>query len=189
MNLLAQPTRSKGLLSLYQHEVSTEPSVDLSQHTGCTIDPSNLEQLVAWFEKLRSIAARPVQFSLQVERVPTDGPSEEAAAVQDAGAFLQRLKEQVAAGNRTDALDSVFDTIDDLLLAGSIERVRWILRAATQHVDGEELPTSAFLSMLTITRPWRATLDDERTELARRLQIRVDREAGADASERFVVGL
>lgn len=69
--------------------------------------------------------------------------------------MITKVREFLALRRRIDAIDTVYNTLDDLLLDGKIDEVRSIL--ATIPLD-ESLPLSIYLSILTVTKPWRHAL-------------------------------
>lgn len=66
---------------------------------------------------------------------------------------------------RADFLDWIADTLDNMLLAGEVESVGKILSSAATNWN-DELPVSAYLTMIVITLPWRKGLAGPRRELA-----------------------
>ena len=71
--------------------------------------------------------------------------------------MIDKVKELLALNKRADAFDMVYNTIEDLLLDNKIEEVRAILN--TVPLD-DSLRLSIYLSILTVTRPWRAVLPE-----------------------------
>jgi hypothetical protein len=78
--------------------------------------------------------------------------------------FYEQIQSTLAEGRRPDALDIVFDFVEAHLLEGRFEPVREILVKSLSYTD--QLPLSVFLSILCVTRPWRALFVVERTALA-----------------------
>lgn len=76
--------------------------------------------------------------------------------------FVDSIRQHLAAGHRPHAIDVVFDTLDELLLARRFVE-------ATAHIHEivvSDLPILIHLSALTVTRPWCAELGWARVELA-----------------------
>lgn len=71
--------------------------------------------------------------------------------------MIGKIRELLAEKHRADAIDLVYDTLDDLLLDGQIDAVRNIL--TTIPLD-DSLPLSICLSVLTVTKPWRDQLPE-----------------------------
>lgn len=82
----------------------------------------------------------------------------------DVAAFFSTVDDLLAECRRPDALDHIFNTIEDALLAGDVEGPREVLREAVRR--GTALPLSVFYSLLVVTRPWGAQLVAERRRLA-----------------------
>ena len=78
--------------------------------------------------------------------------------------FYAKLGQLLDVGLRSDALDLIFDVVEDHLLEGCLDEAREILRVALSYVDS--FPLSVFLSLLCVTRPWSKLLVPERTALA-----------------------
>lgn len=60
-----------------------------------------------------------------------------------------------AAGRRADALDLLYDTVDDHCLAGEFEWVAAALREGLSRWTAGKLQLAAALSIITVTYPWR----------------------------------
>jgi hypothetical protein len=61
-------------------------------------------------------------------------------------------------GANSDGIDGIYDNLDDALLDGHFEVVREVFKLALVKTT---LRRSGYLSMLTISRPWRAKLQPE----------------------------
>jgi hypothetical protein len=96
-------------------------------------------------------------------------------AEEKANVLWIQLEALITHGKRVAAIDLVYDTVDDLFLAGSFDAVGVILRVSAQHVSQPELPLSLFLSMMTIAIHARGEdpmLDQAFLELAAQIRAR-----------------
>lgn len=107
--------------------------------------------------------------------------------LEAAGTFLDRVQTEFAAGNETEAIDLVYDTIDGLLLAHDYPLVSWVLQTATQSV--EAIAGSILLSLLTATLQWHDILAEDRTELFGATRKRFLRDEGPEETDALLVGL
>ena len=99
-------------------------------------------------------------------------PSE---AEEKANVLWIQLEALIAHEKRIAATDLIYNTVDDLFLAGSFDAVGVILRVSVQHVPQLELPLSLFLSMMTIATHARGEnlmLDQAFLELAAQIRAR-----------------
>lgn len=81
----------------------------------------------------------------------------------DAQQFMREVESLLNDGRRAAALDHVFNTLDDALLAGKHDEIREVLKASRPYVG--KMPESVFLSLLIVTRPWRKHFEEERREI------------------------
>ena len=75
--------------------------------------------------------------------------------------LVQAVQTHLDAGHRALAIDAVYDTLDDLLLADSFDESAKFVR----EIAASDLPLSVLLSALTVTRPWKEQLGESRVEL------------------------
>jgi hypothetical protein len=75
--------------------------------------------------------------------------------------LVQAVQAHLDAGHRTLAIDAVYDTLDDLLLANSFDEAAKFVR----EIAESDLPLSVFLSALTVTLPWKKQLGESRVDL------------------------
>jgi hypothetical protein len=75
--------------------------------------------------------------------------------------LVQAVQTHLDAGHRTLAVDAVYDTLDDLLIAGSFVEAIGFVRELAES----DLPLVILLSALTVTRPWKEKLGASRIEL------------------------
>jgi hypothetical protein len=109
--------------------------------------------------------------------------------VASASRLFAAIDSIIATGDRAKALDSVYDTVEDLLISARFCAAQCILSAATQRLrDRSPLPQSVFMSMLAVTRPWRRELRHFREELAVAVSARFKSDPAAAPSE-LIMGL
>lgn len=77
----------------------------------------------------------------------------------DPQGFLREVEDLLGV-RRSEALDHVFNTLEDALLKGKHEEVRGVLSASLPYIG--KMPESVFLSILVVTRPWRMHFEEER---------------------------
>ena len=75
--------------------------------------------------------------------------------------LVQAVQAHLDTGHRTLAVDAVYDTLDDLLLANSFDEAAEFVR----DIAKSDLPLLILLSALTVTRPWKEQLGESRVEL------------------------
>lgn len=69
---------------------------------------------------------------------------------------MTEIVELFNVGQRSDALDCLYNNLDEMLLAGEFEEVRVFL--ARLEREGDKLPESAHLSARAITKNWQTHL-------------------------------
>jgi len=198
----------KNMLALYAHrwladseDVATEFDGDVDTATGIKAEFDRDADTATGIEAIqteppakvgsgRQIAGRLAFVAIATEKQdPTKDVAETADAVTKAGELIGTVRDLSRAGRRAEALDRLYDVVDDLLLERAFDRVRWILRVARQRVEEPELPPSAFLSLLTITLPWRPMLKPDRGALLERFRRRITSERGEEAARDLLSGL
>ena len=85
-----------------------------------------------------------------------------------ASILITQIREQINAGRLARAVDSVYDAVDELLLAGSFSDATDLIRAIIQR----QLPLPILLSILTISLPWRERLGPVRSEVVEAVRSR-----------------
>jgi len=121
-----------------------------------------------------------LRFRISLQAVLPDSPGE--AAEPPLIAQLLRLFEE---DRRDEALDLIYDHVDDLLMARQLNEVDGLLAAASN----EDLPMTAWLSLLTVTLPWRDFLGSGRQGLVDAVRDRALREGGPVKAQRVLSGL
>ena len=108
-----------------------------------------------------------------------------APANNAAQALVTQVRRLLEDGQRTRAIDAVYDTIDDLLLDKSFDEARFVIRA----ISREDFPLPILLSALTISLPWREVLSDVRAELANVIRQRALKDGGESKATAVLTGL
>lgn len=98
---------------------------------------------------------------------------------------MDTLLELAARGENDQALDLVFDTLDDLLLDGRVSDCEAALRA----VDPARLPPVVAVGFLAITRSAEDRLRDVRAALRRRIEATYQHTMPAERLEQLLRGL
>jgi hypothetical protein len=112
----------------------------------------------------------------------TDEPAEAARFAYD---LIRQVSALVVEQRTEDALDLVYDRVDELLLTRRFVDVDVLLRAAAQNA----LPLNVLVGFLTITLPWRAQLLDARLELANTIRAAAIRKGGEEKASALLRGL
>lgn len=72
--------------------------------------------------------------------------------------YIGSILDSWNSGLKIEAIDKVYDIIDDLLLGSKFDEVREILL----EIMVSNFPLTLLLSVLTVTYPWREILKEER---------------------------
>ena len=72
---------------------------------------------------------------------------------------IERIQEALSKSDRPGALDIVYDSFDEFLLASRIDEAKVLLR---EFAETDFSEPSVYLSVLTATLPWDAQLKEER---------------------------
>jgi hypothetical protein len=75
--------------------------------------------------------------------------------------MFERIHQLLAANQRPDAIDLVYDTMDEWLLAGDFGSAREAIRQAAE----EPLPKSILMSFLIVSAPWKGEMGEAREYL------------------------
>lgn len=107
----------------------------------------------------------------------------------EANEFFNKLFKFLDEGVRPDAIDFIYNTLDNLLLAKNYEPVISILVKTQKYIINEKMPLSALLSILTITRAWKDVLGPERAVLVEKIRYRALIELSKREAELCLSGL
>jgi hypothetical protein len=114
----------------------------------------------------------------------TDTPAVPPTALRDPPTFLAEMYRLAAAGQEDAAMDTVFDHVNTLLMAGLFAHCDQLLRT----VEVEKLPPVLLISFLTITAAARSKLA-ERVAYYGRAKTEITRRRGEEAAARLLAGL
>lgn len=103
--------------------------------------------------------------------------------------FFNKLFKLLDAGVNPDAIDFIYNTLDDLLLGKKFNPVISILVKTQKYIINEKMPLSALLSILTITRPWKDVLGPDRAVLVEKIRYRALIECSKRDAELMLSGL
>jgi hypothetical protein len=79
--------------------------------------------------------------------------------------MVEKILSLLGSGNKTEAIDVIYDEIDDLLLLGKIDEAASEIHA----IAGTDFPQVIYLSALVISRPWQADLTTPRQAVYERI--------------------
>ena len=99
--------------------------------------------------------------------------------------MIPAIRQHIAAGRKDAAIDLLFDTLDDLMLAGRFDETIAHLRAI--HVGA--MPPFILLGALTITLPWRDQLGDARADVVTLARNVITEQQGQECANDCLRGL
>lgn len=100
--------------------------------------------------------------------------------------ILDAASKRYREGQKSKAVDDVYDALDALLSGGKADEIRKILSAATAAVV--DIPIPLALSLLTFTSPWPKEFGACRQALLAAVRARATREHGGDYATRLLAG-
>jgi hypothetical protein len=106
-----------------------------------------------------------------VRRQPEMPKAHETARHEQLSSLLARVAEAERGGSRSNALDILYDVVDDELIAGRFDHVNdWL-----SHLDLRASSDEVLVTILTITFPWRERIRGRHSFLSRVDQVLIER--------------
>ena len=84
---------------------------------------------------------------------------------------MDKVLQLLSQGCRADAIDVIYNTLDDLCLSGNFSIAKDIIGEITGYILNKDVPLSIFLSVAVITWPWRKELEPEREQFMFTLSV------------------